>query len=718
MRSDKPRYYEFGEFRLDTRQRTLSRNGETIPLSGRIFDLLVYLIENEGRILDHDELLDNVWHGTFVEQSNLKKGIWTLRKVLEAGEPEDSYIKTVPRRGYSFVAPVRPFADEPDQAVRLSETEIILEREEIDDRAPHGFLEAGRGRSYKAPIAISILALITIGTIGYWLGVPGSLLGSSRTRFEKAQLTRLTSIGNLVNVVISPNGEYAAYATHADDGQGLWLKHIPSGNTRQIIPTADAAFHSWNFTPAGDFIYFARKSRVDGSDGIFRIPFLGGDERKISDLNGANLCFSPDGSRFAFVSTRDQRLTIITADPDGTDETAVVSVDGRIWSLNWAPDGRSLIYTQQQTVGNATNYSAEEIPAGGGTPLVIIPSQRQRLYYALWTADKSGLILNAEDPETELLQLWFQPYPSGDRSRITNDLDSYQFFSFASRANKLVSMRTSFMSGVTVMAVDANEPQQIIPESSVAGNPVWAADDRIVYSSKETGGAEIWMTAADGTSKRQLTFDGNGNNFRPSVSRDGNTIVFTSTRSGKPQIWRMDSEGRNLTQLTDADAVSHGRIMPDGESIVYLAWAAPTGWTLFKKSPAEPEAVPITNIEVGAWDISPDGKVLAYEFLEKETGRTRVAVRGLEGVEPLKVFDFAVGYDSLRWTVDGRGLTYATKDEKRNKIMLQPVTGGEPREIADFGTKLIFWLDWSNDGRRLAVASGNHFNDAVMLKFD
>src|SRR5687767_2555140 len=101
MEEKKIRYYEFGEFRLDAKRRILSKNGEPISLKGRNFDLLLVLLENDGLILDHEQLLDKVWGETFVEQSNLKKGISSLRQALGENANEGLYIKTIPRRGYS-----------------------------------------------------------------------------------------------------------------------------------------------------------------------------------------------------------------------------------------------------------------------------------------------------------------------------------------------------------------------------------------------------------------------------------------------------------------------------------------------------------------------------------------------------------------------------------------------------------------------------------------
>lgn len=709
-----PRFYEFGEFRLDTRLRTLSKRGETLPLSSRNFDLLVYLVENEGRILGHDELLENVWSGTFVEQSNLKKGIWTIRKLLEDGASQESFIKTVPRQGYSFVAPVTALTSDADQALRLSETEVILEREEIDDVRSLPNAKRRRGML----MVVLMFAVVIVAVVGaiYWGSRAKTSSDTSSFTPDNVQLTRLTSLGNLVNVVISPDGEYAAYATHSDEGQSLWLKHIESGNTRQIIAPADVAYYSWNFSADNAFVYFIRKSHSDGTAAIFRIPFLGGEERRISDSADGNLTFSPDGKRLAFVRIVNKTLKIVTADLDGANEAGIDLPNGRLWSLSWTPDNRSLLYAKQDTVSGTTTYSAEEIALNGGDRRVIVPPQKQRLHRAAWLPDGSGLILNAEDPETEALQLWYQPYPEGERKRITNDLNSYHYFSFAADTNSLVSMRASFLSGVTVADQNGKNVREIVPESSVASHPVWAPDDSIVFSSMESGRPEVWSIRPDGRSKKQLTFEGNGKNFRPSASADAKTIVFTSNRSGKSQVWQMDVDGRNARQLTDAEAVSYGRLSNDGEFLIYYAWIAPNGWTLFRKPLSDGDAVAITQTDTGVWDISPDGRSIAYEFEESENARPRIAIRTIDTIDKPTVLDLAVSYDALRWTRDGKALTYATQSDGHSKVMVQPI-GGSPHEIMDLGTKIIYSLDWSWDAKSLVLASGNNFTDAVLIKF-
>jgi DNA-binding winged helix-turn-helix (wHTH) protein/TolB-like protein/tetratricopeptide (TPR) repeat protein len=109
--------YAFGRFLLDTRERRLLRDGEVVPLTLKAFDLLQVLVENQGHLLQKEELLRRVWPDTIVEENNLTVTISALRKALGEG-PTDrgEYIETVPRRGYRFVADSRPSAESAEPA--------------------------------------------------------------------------------------------------------------------------------------------------------------------------------------------------------------------------------------------------------------------------------------------------------------------------------------------------------------------------------------------------------------------------------------------------------------------------------------------------------------------------------------------------------------------------------------------------------------------------
>ncbi|HSE32029.1 MAG TPA: tetratricopeptide repeat protein [Pyrinomonadaceae bacterium] len=103
--------YEFGEFRIDTLRMLLMRcDGEIIPLPPKAFDVLRIMIGSEGRVLTKDELLNEAWSGTIVEEGNLTQAISVLRRALGETRSDHRYIVTVPGSGYRFVAVVREVA--------------------------------------------------------------------------------------------------------------------------------------------------------------------------------------------------------------------------------------------------------------------------------------------------------------------------------------------------------------------------------------------------------------------------------------------------------------------------------------------------------------------------------------------------------------------------------------------------------------------------------
>src|SRR5579875_3240144 len=98
------KYFRFGEFRLYPTEHLLLREETAVPLAPNAFDILVYLVENRGRLVKRDALMEAIWPDSFVEETNLTVNISLLRKTLE--RDGQTYIETVPRKGYRFVVEV------------------------------------------------------------------------------------------------------------------------------------------------------------------------------------------------------------------------------------------------------------------------------------------------------------------------------------------------------------------------------------------------------------------------------------------------------------------------------------------------------------------------------------------------------------------------------------------------------------------------------------
>src|SRR5580700_10193788 len=104
--------FKFGEFQIDARARRLRGEEEMVTLNRRAVDVLLYLVQNPGKVVTRDELLKNVWSDTFVDENSLAQSISALRRALDEKPGDNSYIVTLPGRGYQFVTPVQVIAPE------------------------------------------------------------------------------------------------------------------------------------------------------------------------------------------------------------------------------------------------------------------------------------------------------------------------------------------------------------------------------------------------------------------------------------------------------------------------------------------------------------------------------------------------------------------------------------------------------------------------------
>src|SRR5438128_2010928 len=157
-------FYEFGPFRLDPTEHFLMCDGEAVQLAPKAFETLLLLIENSGHVLKKDELMEALWPNSFVEESNLTQSIFLLRKALGDDQREHHYIKTVPRVGYRFIAPVRRVSDGRDALVIQSHTrEHIVVKEEVvehEEETSTG-VDAAAARPHRRLSVPALVATVT-----------------------------------------------------------------------------------------------------------------------------------------------------------------------------------------------------------------------------------------------------------------------------------------------------------------------------------------------------------------------------------------------------------------------------------------------------------------------------------------------------------------------------------------------------------------------------
>ena len=124
MAEQESHFYEFGRFRLDVSERVLLRDQDLVPLTPKVFDILLALVERGGHVVEKDDLMKRVWPDTFVEEGNLTQSVSLLRKALGEAPGGPQFIETISRRGYRFVAEVREARERGAKAVPNTSTAV------------------------------------------------------------------------------------------------------------------------------------------------------------------------------------------------------------------------------------------------------------------------------------------------------------------------------------------------------------------------------------------------------------------------------------------------------------------------------------------------------------------------------------------------------------------------------------------------------------------
>jgi eukaryotic-like serine/threonine-protein kinase len=752
-------FYQFGPFEVDVTNRQLLREGNPVPLAPKVLDALFVLIENSGRVLKKEDLMNSLWSDCFVEESSLTQIIFQLRKALGESAAKQQYIETIPKRGYRFIAEIKMVNGDFDQRfTHLIGTKEILqtneERIDHDSRVngKEALLAVNQEPVSLAPGPQPSVDLSPVQTeqhatrhrwktvaiaAGVLLAVPiliyiiiSQLIGRLNAPIKKApQIRKLTSSGNAQMPALSPDGNYLAYIVDEGGRQSIRVRQMNSTSEALAVPPAEVTYRGMTFSPDGSFINYVVLGKDQWNGTLYQVPVLGGTPRKILPWVDSVITFSPDGKRFAFVRITDEQKEsfLMTANADGSGEQRLAARRRpEIFSIRgpaWSPDGKTIASVAgRRSPGDSYMYIVNVDVANGSESR--LGSQTWNLIEsAAWLKDGSGVIISAWHQESPVFanQIWRLAYPNGDVIKITDDLGSYARTSTANHDDILATGRSERISRLWVAPNGDGKRARLIRTGygdnySELFGLCWTPDGRLVYGSHASGNADIWVMDADGGNQKQLTFNSR-RDVLPAVSSDGDVIVFVSKGSGSSYIWRMDSDGRNPRQLTNGKGDDSPSISPDGRWVVFSSFDESGKLTLWKVSIDGGEPMQLTHYTAYRPVVAPDGKLIACQIQDEQTKRTAVAILSFEGGAPIRRFNDmqTPDHELIRWTPDGRSLTYIVTKDGVSNIWLQPVEGGRPKQLTNFKEDQIFRLAWSNDGKNLAFDRGVTIKNILLI---
>ena len=577
----------------------------------------------------------------------------------------------------------------------------------------------GKHRRYRQkPLLIGGAAVVVllVAIAVYYVATSGRSGSGTTFSFDSMQITRLTSSGTARTAVVSPDGKYVVYALEEKGRQSLWVRQIATGSNVQIIPPDDVKYPYISISHDGNYIYYVQRKLASPTNDLYQIPILGGTSKKLVNDLASGASFSPDGKQFTFlrVYQTSGEFSLLIANADGSGERILASHKGDLWfdgNPSWSPDGSTIASALGSWAGGL-HHEVVEVAVSTGKEKKLTERRWAQVVEVHWVPDGSGLLVLGVDTEAINTQVWQLDKSKGSVSRLTNDLSAYSDLSLTGDGKSLCVLQAEQTANVYVLPQgDSRRALQITKgKLNGVGGLAWTPDSHIVYASSEGGNRKLWITDLDGAATRQLTSE-SAADFQPAVSPDGKTVLFVSDKSGIPNIWRIDIDGSHLKQLTGGGEDYRPNIAPDGTWFVFDSWDS--GPDLIMRLPIDGGTPTVVTDTSGAFSvISPDGSHIAFAI----TNPVKVYVLPSDHGALQKVFslpNFAAPV--IRWTRDGKGISYIDTRKGVSNIWTQPLDGGSPKQVTQFNADRLLDFDWSKDGKMLAVVRSSLSADVLLM---
>ncbi len=502
--------FQFGKFQVDATARTLRREEAVVKLNSRAFDVLLYLVQNPGKILTRDELLKNVWPDTFVDEHNLAQSISVLRRALEEKPGDNSYIVTLPGRGYQFVSAVQVVAFEivaskdgdilPGAAAedRSNSSGIIFQKHTVETSV---ITSREEKEQLTSPISRSrlllrtVAAVLAVAAVALVLRLRGPWHPDQKHELTQRQLTANPAENSVSSQAISRDGKYLAYRDYTNK---LYLLAIDSGEIREMPLPAQYDVDDW--FPDGNHLLM---ESVNG-DELWKMSTLDFSLRKLRGGTGEDFAaVSPDGSHIAFV--KDVEIWLMGT--DGEELHRILASDAReLMGLAWSPTGERLAYVRFRGSTAKPEVTLETCDLAGGTRTVVLSDPR------LWSASNGetritwlpdGRIIYPISRDTEA-ELWAiradsrTGKPSGDTSRLASWKDfEAQAPQASADGKRLIAVRGHSENWIYVGDLAFGNkgftPHRVIPEDWVSAVTDWTKDGKaILFHAKRMGRRAIF----------------------------------------------------------------------------------------------------------------------------------------------------------------------------------------------------------------------------------
>ena len=709
---DKSCIYQFGRFVLDPTERTLFADGQPVHLTDKVFDTLLLLVENNGRLLTKDEMMSSLWNESFVEEGNLAKNISRLRKILRTDDIE--LIETLPKHGYRFLAEVKEIDGQVNFLVHRNLRGKITYTVEDNLPTPTSAVQIPPTRSF--PQAISSRQKTLLLALGILLGAIISTVAIYLWKRE-----RPVRLDPFAAIRLTDDPKEEQHPAWTSDGRIRFLRTGSDKQTQSLVMNADGTnqtevrdFNGFDYgvwSPDGTKVIFAMHgdktafhlANADGSNQI-TLPFIGGnfdwspDSKKIvyqktGDLQKTDIfiysldtgktenitndlafdadpSFSPDGKKIAFASLRDGNAEIYLMNSDGSAVQRLTNHPA--WDTHpvFSPDGTQIAFPSDRDNENSNLYLMRT--DGSDIRRLTDWQANETVDPGCWSPDGTRIAFTSDrNGNNDIFVINAETYRP--RIVVADETSDLQFPSFSPDGTIVYQAEMSDKTGeLRVFDPQTRQTNVLIKTENSDLAPVFSPDGEwIAFQNRIKGNTEICLIKKDGTNLTNLT-QNSARDVTPSFSPDGKQIAFASNRDGNfgnYELYVMNTDGSNQHRVHSSNAMSsHTSWSPDGKLIVFANDKEDGRTGNFEIFTVEPETGNKKRLTIRRRAdtqpvFSPDGKRIA--FTSNIDGNWEIYLMNGDGTGLLRLTRNLSDDATPQFSRDGKGIIFSSDRVRR-----------------------------------------------------
>jgi serine/threonine protein kinase/Tol biopolymer transport system component len=576
-------------------------------------------------------------------------------------------------------------------------------------------------------------AVVLIAALAVWKlkGNPARPPGATET--QPMQISQLTTTGDAVVGVISPDGRLVAYVRQQHGEWSLWMLQLATGSRAQIAALAVSASLAGGprFSPDGNYLYYSTQAFGSPKAALYRVASLGGAPELVLDDEPSTIAFSPDGKRFVFIREAPVKHEsyVVMAEVDGSGAHVVATKKEPQSYLTvgpcWLPDGKhAAVISKENVARDGVHIEVVDLETGASAPLGNL--SWENIGRLSWRSNPDAIVFAGFEKVGDFRQqIWELLYPGGQLQRISNDLNSYTMPGLTADGSKLVVAQFPLRAGLWLApASNPDSARQITPGTNRfdGAGLTWIGNTRVVYG--YIGGASFRLASMEipGGEPVDLRLPGE---MLVLPSSCGGGVVYVQGVKQNFSIWLTDSNGGAPRELDPGPSSGDPICTPDGRDVVY-AKAEGTELRLMRVPATGGTPQKLNDLNMHWPAMSPDGRQIAALYLTDPTAVPKLAIMPAEGGAPTRVIDMPKYLDfsdpskGLAWTADGRSIIFPVVQKGVTNLWLQPLGATQakpapPRQWTHFSANSVTRFAISRDGKQVVLARDATTTDIVLI---